>query len=184
MSWKLLSVQKNRHLMAVDHKKPGLWGCVLPSRLCLGTFTPNWAVVGRAMLRILDWWMVSKSWCYSSMRPNCQLDLLDTGRKGKYPVAALSARVAFHGRRACPSKSEEMLRYKGSAVTLLSQILGCPHSSMIHSAIVQRLISFLNRTSKVFTICLWYAQAHLNFTVKFDEIIVGVGSRSPPKNTI
>jgi len=79
---------------AVDHKKPELWGWVLPSRLCLGRFAPNWAVVGRAMLRILDWWMVSKSWFYSRMRPNCQLDLLDTGGKGKYPVAALSARVA------------------------------------------------------------------------------------------
>src|SRR4028118_1035586 len=99
--------------------------------------------------------MVSKSWFYSSRRPNCQLDLLDTGGKGKYPVAALSARVASHGTRPCPSKSEEMLRYKGSAVTRLSRILGCPHSSMIHSAIVQNLISFLNPTSKVFTICLW-----------------------------
>ncbi|CAA9370264.1 hypothetical protein AVDCRST_MAG84-4252 [uncultured Microcoleus sp.] len=51
--------------------------------------------------------------------------------------------------------SLEMLRYNGSAVTRLSQILGCPHSSIIHSAIVQHLISFLNPTCKVFTICLW-----------------------------
>jgi len=69
---------------------------------------------------------------------NPTLDLWDTGGKGKYPVAALSARVASHGTRACASKSEEMVRYKGSAVTPLSQILGCPHSSIIHSAIVQR----------------------------------------------
>ena len=51
--------------------------------------------------------------------------------------------------------SLEMLRYKGSAVTQLSQILRCPQSLIIHSAIVQRLISFLNPTSKVFIICLW-----------------------------
>jgi hypothetical protein len=123
---------------AVHHKKPGVWDWVLPSRLCLGTFAPNWAVVGRAMLRILDWWMVRKSWFYSSRKPNCQLDLSDTGGKGKYPVAALSARVASHGTKPSESKSEEILRYKGAAVTPLSQILRCPHSSIIHSAIVQR----------------------------------------------
>ena len=144
------------HLTAVDHKKPGLWNWVLPSRLCLGTFAPNWAVVGREMLRILDWWMVSKCWFYCSRRPNCQLDLWDTGGKGKYPVATLSARrVVSHERRLWESKSEKMVRYKGSAVTPLSQILRCPDSSLIHSAIVQHLISFLNSTSKVFTICLW-----------------------------
>jgi len=68
--------------------------------------------------------MVSKSWFYSSRRPNCQLDLLDPGGKGKYPVATLSARVASPGTRYWESKSEEMLRYKGSAVTPLSQIPG------------------------------------------------------------
>ncbi len=115
MSWKLLSVQKK-----------------------LASVAPNWAVVGTAMLRKLDWLMVSKSSFYSSRRPNCQLDLWDTAGKGKYPVAALSARVASYGTRPCPSKSEEMLRYKGSAVTPLSQILECPHSSIIYSAIVQR----------------------------------------------
>jgi len=82
--------------------------------------------------------MVSKSWFYSSRRPNCQLDLSDRGGRGKYPVAALSARVASYGTRACPSKSEEMLRYKGAAVTSLSQILEYPHSSIIYSPIVQR----------------------------------------------
>jgi hypothetical protein len=82
--------------------------------------------------------MVSKSWFYSSRRPNCQLDLLDTGGKGKYPVAALSAREASHGTRFWESKSEEMLRYNGAAVTSLSQILEYPHSSIIYSPIVQR----------------------------------------------
>ena len=152
------------------------------------------------MLRILDWWMVSKSWFYSRMRPNCQLDLLDTGGKGKYPVAALSARVASqdsarwvkirgkaqiqgfgcystiavlnkmrytplatdaHGglfpRRPIPTEAYSL--FPPEHLMLLRkaiyQILGCPHSSMIHSAIVQHLISFLNPTSKVFTICLW-----------------------------
>jgi hypothetical protein len=95
MSWKLLSVQKK--LASLDGSWPQEAGAMrlgVALSIVPGTFAPNWAVVGRAMLRILDWWMVSKSWFYSRRRPNCQLDLWDTGGRGKYPVAALSARVA------------------------------------------------------------------------------------------
>jgi len=44
----------------------------------------------------------------------------------------------LHRKTLCYSKSEQMLRHKGSIVTALSQILGCPCSKLIHILIQQR----------------------------------------------
>ena len=60
--------------------------------------------------------------------------------------------VEIFRKTLCYSKSEDMLRHKGSIVTALSQFLGCPYSKLIHTLIQQRQASYYLASDEVLAV--------------------------------
>lgn len=138
MNWKPSSAQKNKIWLwtAVDYFKPGILGWVLGDHSA-ETFRPLWAIVAtwQCYFYLTDGWsvypgfipdgdqIVSKTYMTRVEGENTRL---------RHYLARL------HRKTLCYSKSEQMLRHKGSIVTALSQILGCASPLLIHILIQQR----------------------------------------------
>ena len=129
---------------AVDHFKQGILGWVLGDHSG-ETFKPLWAIVEawQCYFYVTDGWSV-----YQSFIPDGDQIISKTymtriegeNTRLRHYLARL------HRKTLCYSKSEEMLRYKGSIATALSQILGCSSSSVIHTSFQQRRNSLTGNT--------------------------------------
>ena len=102
------------------------------------TFEPLWAVVAtwKCYFYVTDGWSVYPCFIPAGDQIICKTYM--TRVEGENTrLRHYLARL--HRKTLCYSKSEEMLKHKGSIATTLPQVLGCVTPSLIHIFVQQRL---------------------------------------------
>jgi IS1 family transposase len=150
MSWKRLSAQKNKIWLwtAVDHFQQGILGWVLGDHSAK-TFEPSRAIVStwQCYFYVTDGWSV-----YPGFIPEGEQIISKTAAfRGGFAymtrVEGENTRLRhylarLHRKTLCYSRVRGNAETLNSIATALSQILGCPGSSMIHITIQQRPKSY------------------------------------------